>query len=64
MNHRTIFTPEAEKQLVALYNHIADAASPYIAARNTEVLVDYCDKLDLSLPFAESRTTMCELVYA
>jgi len=48
MNYRIIFSPEAAKQLVALYNYIADAASPDIAARYTDAIVSYCEKLDTS----------------
>jgi len=45
MTCRVVFSPEAEEQLAALYNHIADAASPDIAARYTESIVRYCEKL-------------------
>lgn len=46
MKYHVMFSPEAEEQLVALYNHIADAASPDIAKRYTEAIVDYCEGLD------------------
>jgi plasmid stabilization system protein ParE len=45
MNYRVIFSPEAEEQLAALYNYIADAASPDIAAGYTEAIVSYCEGL-------------------
>ena len=45
MSHRVVFSPEAEEQLVALFRHIADAASPDIAARYTEAIVSYCESL-------------------
>lgn len=45
MNHRVVFSPEAEEQLAALYCHIAAAASPDIAARYTEAIVSYCESL-------------------
>lgn len=45
MSHRVAFSPEAEAQLVALFRHIADAASPDIAARYTEAIVSYCESL-------------------
>ena len=45
MTYRIIFSPEAEEQLVALYNHIADAASPEIAAQYTESIIKHCEKL-------------------
>lgn len=45
MNHRVVFSPEAQEQLVALYRYIAEAASPGIAARYTEAIVSYCESL-------------------
>ncbi len=48
MSYRIFFSPEAEEQLAALYNYIADAASPEIAAQYTEAIVSHCEKLNLS----------------
>lgn len=45
MNHRVVFSPEAQEQLVELYRYIAEAASPVIAARYTEAIVSYCEGL-------------------
>lgn len=45
MNYRVVFSPEAEEQLVALYGYIAAAASPDVAARYTEAIVNYCESL-------------------
>jgi|JI102314A1RNA_FD_contig_41_3528885_length_542_multi_2_in_0_out_0_1 plasmid stabilization system protein ParE len=45
MNYRVVFSPEVEEQLVALYGHIAAAASPDIAGRYTEAIVSYCESL-------------------
>ena len=45
MKYRIVFSPEAEEQLVALYDYIADAASPDIALRYTEAIVSYCESL-------------------
>ena len=45
MSCRVVFSPEAEKQLAALYSYIAAAASPDIAARYTEAIVSYCESL-------------------
>ncbi len=45
MIYRVVFSPEAEKQLAALYRYIAAAASPDIAARYTEAIVTYCESL-------------------
>ena len=47
MKYRVIFSPEAEEQLAALYNHIADAASPGIAKRYTDGIVSYCENLHI-----------------
>jgi plasmid stabilization system protein ParE len=43
--YRVMYTPEAEAQLVALFFHIAEAASPAIAANYTEVIVKQCESL-------------------
>ena len=48
MNYSVVFSPEAEEQLVVLYRYIADAASPEIAARYTEGIVNYCNGLKVS----------------
>lgn len=45
MNHRVVFSPEAQEQIVALYRYIAEAASPEIAVRYTEAIVSYCESL-------------------
>ena len=45
MKYRVIFSPEAEEQLVSLYTHIADAASPDIAKRYTDGIIRYCESL-------------------
>ena len=36
-----VFTPEAQSQLVTLYNYMADAAAPLVAARYTDAIVSY-----------------------
>jgi plasmid stabilization system protein ParE len=41
MMHSVIYAPEAEAQLVALFLHIAAAASPEIAARYTDAIVKH-----------------------
>jgi plasmid stabilization system protein ParE len=43
--YRVKFSPEAEAHLVALYFHIAEAASPKIAANYTEAIVKQCESL-------------------
>ena len=45
MNYRVVFSPEAEEQLVSLYNYIAAAGSPDIAARYAEAILIYCESL-------------------
>jgi len=45
MMHSVIYAPEAEAQLVALYFHIAAAASPEIATRYTDAIVEQCESL-------------------
>ena len=45
MKHRVVFSPEAGEQLAALYDHIARASSPEIAARYTDAIVSYCESL-------------------
>ena len=50
MTYRVVFSPEAAQGLADLYNYIAEAASADIAARYTEGLVTYCERLNLS-PF-------------
>lgn len=41
-----VFTPEALEQLEALYRYIADAASPLVAQRYTDAIVNYCETLE------------------
>lgn len=45
MMHSVVYAPGAETQLVALYFHIAAAASPEIAARYTGAIVEQCESL-------------------
>jgi plasmid stabilization system protein ParE len=45
MKYRVIFSPEAGEQLAALYNHIADAATPGTAERYTKAVVNYCESM-------------------
>ena len=39
------FAPEAEENLVALYEYIAEQGSPAVAAKYTEAIVTYCEGL-------------------
>jgi toxin ParE1/3/4 len=54
MKYDVVFSPEAETQLVALYFHIAEAASPEIAARYTDDIVEECESLR-TLPHRGTR---------
>lgn len=45
MTHSVVFGPDAEKQLVALYRHLAVAATPGIAAEYTDAIVAFCEGL-------------------
>lgn len=45
MTYDVVFSPEAEEQLAALFNYVADAASPTIAKRYTSSIVNYCESL-------------------
>ncbi len=54
MTYHIVFSPEAESQLVALYFHIAEAASPAIAAKYTEEIVRECESLQ-TLPHRGTR---------
>jgi plasmid stabilization system protein ParE len=45
MSYTVIFAPEAEAQLLELYEYIAAKASPEIAARFTDGIVTYCESL-------------------
>ncbi|MCO4892837.1 type II toxin-antitoxin system RelE/ParE family toxin [Cupriavidus sp. WGtm5] len=40
-----VFAPEFVEQLEDLYDYVAEAASPYIAARYTDAIVEYCESL-------------------
>jgi len=44
--YRVVFAPEAEQQLVTLYRYIAEEASPDIAERFTNAIVEHCEKLE------------------
>jgi plasmid stabilization system protein ParE len=54
MTHRVVFSPEAELELVSLYFHIAEAASPEIAAKYNEDIVRECESLR-NLPHRGTR---------
>ena len=43
-----VFTPEALGQLEALYRYIAAAASPLVAQRYTDAIINYCETLKTS----------------
>ena len=43
--YQVVFSPQALEQLAALYHYIAVAASPDVAQRYTEAIVEYCETL-------------------
>jgi plasmid stabilization system protein ParE len=45
MTYRVVYAPEAEAQLVDLFFYIAAEASPEIAARFTDAIVQQCENL-------------------
>jgi toxin ParE1/3/4 len=45
MMYSVIYAPEAEAQLVSLFFHISAVASPEIAARYTDAIVEQCESL-------------------
>lgn len=47
MSYRGVVSPEAEEQLVALYRYVAAAASPEVAERYTEAIINFCESLGI-----------------
>ncbi len=47
MSYRVVFSPEALEQIAELFNYVAVATSPGIAARYTEAIVSYCESLSI-----------------
>ena len=45
MKFHVIFSPEADDQVFALYNYIADADSPNIAKNYIDTIISYCESL-------------------
>jgi plasmid stabilization system protein ParE len=43
--HEVVFAPEAEAHLLQIFDYIAAAASPEIAADYTEAIVRHCESL-------------------
>ena len=43
--YSVVFAPEAEDQLVELYEYIARNGAPQVAARYTDAIVTYCEGL-------------------
>ena len=40
-----VFAPEAEDNLVSIYDYIAEYGSPVVASRYTDAIVSYCESL-------------------
>ncbi|XXJ20816.1 type II toxin-antitoxin system RelE/ParE family toxin [Desulfovibrio caledoniensis] len=45
MPYSLIFAPEAEEQLLGLYHHLADLASPEIALEYTNAVIVHCEEM-------------------
>jgi toxin ParE1/3/4 len=45
VTHRVVFSPEAQEQLVELYDYIANASTADIAARYADAIISYCEQL-------------------
>jgi toxin ParE1/3/4 len=43
--YTVVFAPEAEDNLVSLYEYIAEHGSPVVAQRYTDAIVSYCESL-------------------
>lgn len=43
--HTLVFAPEANQQLLSLFRYLAERASPAVAGRFTDAIVDYCEGL-------------------
>ncbi len=54
MSFQVDISPEAEAQLLKIYHYIAGEASPEIARRFTDVIVDYCASFE-SFPHRGSK---------
>jgi plasmid stabilization system protein ParE len=44
MTYTVVFSPEASAHLLRIYRYIAKAASPAIAQRFTDAIVDHCER--------------------
>jgi toxin ParE1/3/4 len=43
--YAVVFAPEAEEDLVSIYDYIADHGSPAVAAKYTDAVIAYCEGL-------------------
>jgi plasmid stabilization system protein ParE len=55
--YTVVFAPEAQDNLVELYEYIAKHGSPPVALRYTNAIVTYCDGLSSFLTEARAATT-------
>ena len=53
-SYAVVFAPEAQDNLVELYTYIADRASPVVAKRYTNAIVESCERL-ATLPYQGMR---------
>jgi toxin ParE1/3/4 len=54
MSFAVVFAPEAQDSLVELYTYIAERASPAVAKRYTDAIVESCERL-ANLPHQGTR---------
>jgi toxin ParE1/3/4 len=45
MTFSVVFSPEAQEQLVALYQYISEQGAPINAERYTNAIIDFCESL-------------------
>ena len=43
--YSVVFAPEAEDNLVSIYDYIAEHGSPVVASGYTDAIVSYCESL-------------------
>jgi toxin ParE1/3/4 len=47
MIYKVVYSPEAENHILALYDYIANHASPSIAKRYLDAVISYCEGLNI-----------------
>jgi plasmid stabilization system protein ParE len=57
MTYSVVFSPEASEDLLEIYRYIAKDASPVIAQRFTDAIVNHCERAFESSPSARFAGT-------